>query len=96
MTFLKTCSKCRVPQPLANYYKTKQLADGLYSYCKECHKAAVRASYQARARIKPKHRHAPAETLTGLGLRWGTGASIGAKPKRWFPKLHQVWDAEAA
>jgi 5-methylcytosine-specific restriction endonuclease McrA len=35
---LKICTKCKISQPLDNFYKNKQTKLGIQSWCKNCHK----------------------------------------------------------
>jgi len=41
---MKTCFKCGLSQPLANFYKHPMMGDGFLGKCKECTKKDVRAN----------------------------------------------------
>lgn len=43
---MKTCSGCKIAQPLTNFYKDFKRKDGLKAYCKTC-VAAISAAYRA-------------------------------------------------
>ena len=36
--FTKTCSKCKIEQPVSNFHKNKPSSDGLHPWCKSCRK----------------------------------------------------------
>jgi hypothetical protein len=38
----KTCSKCRQWRPVAAFPPSERVSSGLSSWCRECHRAAVR------------------------------------------------------
>jgi hypothetical protein len=37
----KTCLKCKESLPDSSFYKDKRRKDGLYSWCRDCHKKAI-------------------------------------------------------
>ena len=43
----KTCTVCGVVKPLGDFYRDARRRDGRMSSCKDCHKAAKRASDEA-------------------------------------------------
>jgi hypothetical protein len=43
---MKICIKCKVEKELNLFYKNNNCKDGLYHYCKECHKEKRKESYQ--------------------------------------------------
>lgn len=51
MISTKTCSKCKIEQPLSNFSKNRCMKDGLCNWCKECVKDSQREYY---ARNKEK------------------------------------------
>ena len=44
----KKCSKCGRTLSLDNFYKRTSAKDGVQPYCKECHKASCKESYQKK------------------------------------------------
>lgn len=40
---MKLCSKCKNSKPAIDFYKNKVMADGMHSFCIECHKADGKA-----------------------------------------------------
>lgn len=44
---MKTCNKCHIVKPTAEFYKKATAKDGLFWWCKDCHKAYLRANYAA-------------------------------------------------
>jgi hypothetical protein len=58
---MKTCTKCKIEQPLTEYYKQKNTRDGLKPSCRTCCKATTKAwvdkaqptsEYRLDARLK--------------------------------------------
>lgn len=50
---MQTCTHCHRDLPLKEYYGHPRMANGHYSYCKACHKAAIlRARERDPARYK--------------------------------------------
>jgi hypothetical protein len=55
-TGVKTCTKCRVTQPMLSFYQHRGTRDGRATYCKDCQKAASRAWTAAhRERVKAEN-----------------------------------------
>lgn len=51
MSHSKTCARCRAMKPVSDFPASKRWSDGLFPYCRECKRAADRASH-ARNRDK--------------------------------------------
>jgi len=39
---VKTCKKCEAEKPLSEYYKHKEMLDGLLNFCKPCVKSRIK------------------------------------------------------
>ena len=50
---MKTCNKCQTDKPKAEFYKKSTAKDGLFWWCKSCHKDYVSKKY-AEAYADPK------------------------------------------
>ena len=46
MISTKTCSKCKIEQPISNFSKNKCMKDGFCNWCKECYKERGREYYK--------------------------------------------------
>ena len=42
---MKTCNKCHVEKPKSEFYKKSTASDGLFWWCRDCHKVYVKAKY---------------------------------------------------
>lgn len=42
----KQCSRCKKFKSVNDYYKDKDVEDGLYNYCKDCFKKQTKEKYQ--------------------------------------------------
>lgn len=42
----KKCSKCKTFLSVKHYFKNKRELDGLYNYCKECHREKTKMQYK--------------------------------------------------
>lgn len=52
---MKTCGKCQIQKPEADFNKSTKSKDGLHSYCRECHKAHYRmnaAAHKQRVSVR--------------------------------------------
>lgn len=57
MISTKTCSKCKIEQPLSNFSKNCCMKDGLCNWCKECVNEGQRKYYlRNKEKISSKHR----------------------------------------
>ena len=63
---MKTCASCKEKKERSQYYKSKYLKDGLYSYCKKCHMS--RYTCNPKKRWRQKARTDKVEHI--LSLRW--------------------------
>lgn len=56
----KTCARCGKERPTSQFYKRKQLKDGLSSYCKDCWKEVneerKREMYKQQAQYRQKNK----------------------------------------
>jgi len=51
----KTCCRCDKDKPLSEFYKDSRTPDGLYCYCKSCHKQLInswRQTPEGKAQLK--------------------------------------------
>lgn len=44
---MKTCNQCRIDKPRSEFYKKNTAKDGLFWWCKECHRTYVKTKYAA-------------------------------------------------
>lgn len=70
----KTCTKCHKWQPLANFAKNRQAADGLTYWCRTC-KSDYNRSLKG---LPPKERPAAPARLAGVTIRPGWGVTTNA------------------
>lgn len=57
MISTKTCSKCKIEQPISNFSKNKCMKDGFCNWCKECYKERNREYYKKnKEKIKKVHK----------------------------------------
>jgi hypothetical protein len=42
---MKTCNKCHIEKPKSEFYKKTTAADGLFWWCRDCHKVYVKTKY---------------------------------------------------
>ena len=45
---MKRCSHCETEKPPEAFYRDRTRSDGLFSWCKDCHKADYRATFERR------------------------------------------------
>jgi hypothetical protein len=84
----KSCARCGAVKPRAEFLSAPQKKDGLSSWCRSCHNAAVRRwrarnrdEYNRRQRVKYRERHREAR------MPWGTGGIKGQKRSRGQPAV---------
>jgi hypothetical protein len=82
---MKTCNKCHIAKPTTEFYKKSTAKDGLFWWCRECHKTYVKGKYASayacpefaekeRKRVAEYYKQNP-EKKTGT---WPTGAKAVA------------------
>jgi len=49
---MKTCNHCSIAKPFSEFYKKSAAKDGLFWWCRECHKTKMKAKYQELASDK--------------------------------------------
>jgi hypothetical protein len=77
MADLKTCSKCKIPKALSEFYADKSAPSGYRSDCKECKTSALRES---RSKNPQKRRDQNRQ------YRLKNREALREKTKRWFKK----------
>lgn len=74
MISTKTCSKCRIEQPIVNFSKNRCLKDGHCNWCKECTKEQHKKYYfKNREKVSAKHkeyRENNREKMKALQASW--------------------------
>lgn len=77
---MKCCNQCKIEKPLDAFYKKKGAKDGLFWWCRDCHKTYVKAKYHKlaedeayrqaeRERIRAFHKQNP-EKIKGWNARY--------------------------
>ena len=86
---MKTCNKCHIEKPTTEFYKKSTAKDGLFWWCRDCHKAYVKEKY-AKAYMCPdfaeKERKRVAAYFTAhpeKKVAWPTGAKAVANVVRY-------------
>ena len=64
----KTCNKCKLEKPSSDFYANSRTADGLNTFCKECHKADSKTRRQVKQQ-DPQYRQREAERKKQYRLR---------------------------
>ena len=87
---MKTCNKCHIEKPATDFYKKSTAKDGLFWWCRDCHKVYVKAKYASayacpvfaekeRKRIAEYYvQHPEKRTFT-----WPTGAQAVANAAKY-------------
>lgn len=47
---MKTCNRCRVEKPKTDFYKKSTAKDGLFWWCRVCHKESMKSKYHELAK----------------------------------------------
>jgi hypothetical protein len=87
---MKTCNKCHTAKPVTEFYKKSTAKDGLFWWCRDCHKTYVKAKYaaaysdpnfaaQERKRLADYLKKHPEKRTT----TWPTGAKAIANVMRY-------------
>lgn len=77
---MKTCNKCQVSKPASEFYKKSAAKDGLFWWCKGCHKVYVKTKYAAaysdpefaateNTRVREYYRANPNKRLRDTGAK---------------------------
>lgn len=95
---MKTCNKCHKEKSVTEFYKKSTSKDGLFWWCKDCHKAYVKEKYAAayacpefaeleRKRVAAYYAKHPEKKIS----TWPTGAkAIANVAKRRSDKLKRT------
>jgi len=92
----KWCPKCRLTQPISNFYKHKGMTDGLQYYCKNCHRKQQQSTkgkklikkYQTSEKGREVHRRAMkkySQTERGKAILY---KNVRASSKKYPIKYH--------
>lgn len=92
---MKLCNKCQCEKPTSEFYRKTTAKDGLFWWCKDCHRGYVKGKYHAlaqsdeyreaeRARIRAFHQANP-EKVRAWDQRYRENnlALLNAKAKRY-------------
>ncbi len=92
---MKVCNKCNCEKPTSEFYKKSTAKDGLFWWCRVCHKDYVKAKYHKlaesdeyreaeRRRVNAFHKNNPDKIkLWGKQYASKNAAKINAKAKRY-------------
>lgn len=92
---MKLCNKCECNKPVSEFYKKSTAKDGLFWWCKACHRDYVKEKYHElaqsddyrtaeRARIKAFHQANPEKTrVWNRQYQKNNPATVNAKAKRY-------------
>lgn len=64
-----TCTKCGEEKPSEEFSPNRKKKNGLYSWCRECNREAVRVRNQERRRSDPEYRESQRKHLASLKQR---------------------------
>lgn len=92
---MKTCNKCNLQKPVTEFYKKSTAKDGLFWWCRDCHKEYVKAKYHKlaesedyraaeRERVHTFHKNHP-EKIKTWNRRYAkeNAPKVNAKSKRY-------------
>lgn len=85
----KTCARCGIVKPVAEFPKGKRWRDGLFPYCRECKRAADRASHarhrtNRNAAAVARYRSDPEPYRQRAAAAYQANPDYGkAKARRW-------------
>lgn len=85
MALVKTCFKCGIDKPIAEYYAHPKMADGLLNKCKVCARRDARNNYASRPeyyRAYDRERNAAAVRKAKARASWMRAAAKHPERKR--------------
>ena len=99
----KTCSRCKLENPLDEFNKNKSTKDGYYHWCKKCLKEYREANKERIAERNKRYREANKEKVSGRKKQWyeANKERVSDRMKQWYEankervltQRSQYWDA---